>query len=211
MRDGLDTPTFELPSANVDEIRAFLDGQSRIALAVWVRHAEGGTPDHHLMLAVDDDDWSTGDMAALEAGIGLPALDTREPTWIDLFPASEVERLRAFGTVVWEGTSPGGDPLDYRFTYDTFVPEPVALHRFVECIAAEPAIRCAGARVQKLWHGDELVEEHAGLFVDAPPPANVLQVAADAARETIFAGWGHTSTTLGRPGPGATILYEAAA
>jgi hypothetical protein len=38
MREGLDAPTLELPAETVDEIRAFLDGQSRFRLAVWVRH-----------------------------------------------------------------------------------------------------------------------------------------------------------------------------
>jgi len=42
MRDGLDAPTLEVPAENRENIRAFLDGQSRIKLAVWVRHEQRG-------------------------------------------------------------------------------------------------------------------------------------------------------------------------
>ena len=82
MREGLDAPRFELPDGNVEAIRGWLDGQSRLKAAVWVRHEQQGVDgplyDHHLVLAVGDDDWAIGDMRALDAGIRLPALDTRE-------------------------------------------------------------------------------------------------------------------------------------
>jgi hypothetical protein len=126
MREGLDAPTLQLPADNVEEIRAFLDGQSRIKLAVWVRHEqhgpEGALYDHHLMLGVDDRDWETGDLRALDEGMRIPALLLGEPTWIDLFPLTEAGELRSFGTVIWERTGEPRDdldPLDFRFTRET--------------------------------------------------------------------------------------------
>lgn len=217
MREGLDAPTFELPPAKVEEIRSSLDGQSRVRIAAWVRH-EHQTPDgpgwdHHLVLGVADEDWTTGDMRALEDGMELPALATSEPTWIDLFPVSEVEALRAFGTVLWEQTSVGGDPLDYRHTYEPFVPDPESLARFAGLLAAQPTIRSVQATVQKLWKGERLVEERVQLFVDAAwPPNDVLSLAHDAAAETILSGRSTHGATLGAPrDEAAAILYEAAA
>jgi hypothetical protein len=214
MRDGLDRPAFELPAANVQEIRSFLDGQSRIQVAVWVRHEQQGVDaplyDHHLVLGVADEDWESGDMAALERGLELPALDTREPTWLDIFPVSEVDALRAFGTVLWEQTSPGADPLDYRLTYEPFVPDPAAAERFTALLAEQPAVRCVGATVETLWRGDDRVKRSVCLYVDGVIRHDVLPIAVDAARTSVLAGWTSHSATLGRPKDGAaTILYEA--
>ena len=204
MRPGLGAPAFELPAENVDAIRAFLDGQSRIRLAVWVRHDEGGAPDHHLVLGIDDEDWRAGDMRALEEGMQLPGLATSEPTWIDLFPVSEVETIRSFATVLWEQGSPGADPLDYRFTREPFTPDAVALHSFTARVASDRAIRSVGATVQLLWKADELVDESVQLVVDTLD----LTSAMDAARETILADRRAFGATTGRPEAG-TILYEA--
>src|SRR4051812_4799738 len=159
MREGLDAPTFELAPESVEEIRSFLDGQSRIELAVWVRHEqrgqEGTLYDHHLVLGLGDEDWTTGDMRALEEGMELPRLDTREPTWLDIYPVSEVDALRSFGTVLWEQDAAGDDPLDYRFTYDPFEPEPSAAERFATLLAQSPGIERVGATVERLWKSDE--------------------------------------------------------
>jgi len=216
MRDGLDAPTLQLAADSVAEIRAFLDGQLPIELAVWVRHEQHGPDgrsyDHHLMLGVADRAWEAGDMRALEEGMELPALAAREPTWIDLYPVSEVGALRAFGTVLWEQASPGDDPLDYRFTYEPFAADPPARDRFVAVLERQPAIRSVGATVQKLWKAEELVRETAQLTVEASPTANVLLVAAEAARETVLAGWPFSSCTIGRPSRDASsLLYEARA
>jgi hypothetical protein len=144
MRDGLDAPTFELSAEKVAEIRAYLDGQSRFKLAVWVRHEQRGVDgplyDHHLVLAVDDEDWANGDMRALEEGMRFPALDATEKTWIDIYPASEFDELRSFGIVLWEQTSPGADPLDYRFTHERVAISAEALKAFgslVQAVAPE--------------------------------------------------------------------------
>ncbi len=208
MRPGLGAPTVQPPPANVDEIRAFLDGQSRIKAALWVSHDGGGSLDHHLVLGVADEDWSNGDMRALEEGMDLPPLRTH-PTWVDIFPVSEVEELRAFGTVLWEQTAAGDDPLDYSFTYEPFAPEGAALDRFASLLGAEPAIRCVGATLEKLWKGQELVEERVQLFVGAQLVPNALEIVNVAARDTILVGRRRHGATL-RP-PSENVIYEAVA
>jgi hypothetical protein len=215
MREGLDAPTLELSGGVVDEVRAFLDGQSRFRLAVWVRHehlgVDGPFYDHHLVLAVDDDDWATGDMRALEDGMQLPALSMTEKTWIDLYPLSEVDRLRSFGTVLWEQRSPGGDPLDYRFTFEPFEPDPEAVQRFRTRLADLPEVRRVGGGVTCLWKGDREVKSEARLVVDAPPRADVVMCVLDAARASLLTEWSSHSVGLGRPDDSMTILYEASA
>ena len=215
MREGLDAPAFELPPTNVQEIRAFLDGQSRFKLAVWVRHeqlgADGPMYDHHLLLAVDDEDWETGDMRALEDGMRLPGLDTREKTWIDIYPLSEVRAVCAFGTILWEQTSPGDDPLDYRFTFESFAPDPGAVERFASLVASVAPVRCVGADVVRLWKGDDQIDSHVRLLVDAPFGADVLRSVVDAARASVLAGRLAHSAGLGRPVDSMTILYESVA
>jgi hypothetical protein len=218
MRDSLDAPTMELPVDNVREIRAFLDGQSRIKLAVWVRHeqqgVEGPMYDHHLVLGVDDRDWASGDMRALEEGLELPALATSEPTWLDLFAVSEVERLRSFGTVLWEQKAPGPDPLDYRFTREPVTVSAEALARFRDLVGkvAPDVVRVTATR-SRLWKGETEIEESITLCVAADieggMPPGPLEIVSEAARE---AGIRHHGGTLTRPQDaetGETLLYEA--
>ena len=119
MRDGLDAPTLEVPAENRESIRAFLDGQSRIKLAVWVPHEQRGVDgplyDHHLVLGLADEDCRTGDMRALDSGMRCPWPHLTEPTWIDIYPVSEVEAFahsarfsgsrRCRGTIRWTSAS----------------------------------------------------------------------------------------------------------
>jgi hypothetical protein len=218
MREGLDAPTFELPSETVELVRGYLDGQSRLKLAVWVRHEQQGVDgamyDHHLVLGVADDDWATGDMRALDAGIQLPALSMSEPTWIDIYPLSEVGGLRSFGIVLWEQTSPGADPLDYRFTHERVAVSAEALETFRSLVhAVAPEVIRVTATRSRLWKGSSEVEDQTSLYVacefegmSAPGPLRVVQ---EAARE---AGIGHSGGSLGRPvePPAyATVLYDA--
>jgi hypothetical protein len=217
MREGLDAPTFELPAETVQAVRAFLDGQSRFRLALWVRHeqqgADGPLYDHHLVLAVDDEDWGTGDMRALDAGLQLPALSMSEPTWTDIYPVSEVDALRSFGTVLWEQRSPGPDPLDYRFTHEPVGFPDEALEAFRSSVrAATPEVVRVTATRSRLWKGEAEVEEDTTLHVacrfDRLSPPGPLQVVQEAARE---AGITHTSGSLERPAespPYATVLYD---
>ena len=213
MREALDAPTYELPAENLQAIRGFLDGQSRFKAAVWVRHEQQGVDgplyDHHLVLAVDDEDWETGDMRALDAGMRLPALDTRKKTWIDIYPVSEVEALRSFGSVLWEQAAPGDDPLDYRFTFEPFEPDTDAVARFAALVAALLAVRCVGADVARLWDGHDEVESSVRLAVDAPFGADALKPVLDAARASVLAGQTSHNGFIGRPDDTMTILYEA--
>ncbi len=216
MREGLDAPTLELPAETVDEIRDFLDGQSRFRLAVWVRHeqqgADGPLYDHHLGLAVDDEDWATGDMRALDAGLRLP-LRIPEPTWVDIAPVSEVEPLRSIGTVLWEQTSPGPDPLDYRFTHEPVVVPAEALTTFARLVrAAAPEVVRVTATRSRLWKGDTQIEDGTNLCVacyfDRISPPGPLGVVQEAAREADIA---HSGASLERPAEPpayATVLYD---
>jgi hypothetical protein len=211
MREGLDAPTWELPAERVAEIRSFLDGQSRIRLAVWVRHRLATAEplyDHHLVLGVSDEDWVTGDMWALEEGAQLPPLGTG--TWLDIYPESEVGALRAFGTVLWEQAAAGPDPLDYRFTHEPFAPDPAAAERFTDLLSADPGIRRVGALVERLWKGDDSIKETVQLTVEARPGSDVLQLVHDAARETVVVGVPASGATLGSLPAEAIILYEVA-
>ena len=110
--------------------------------------------------------------------------------------------------MLWKQTTAGGDPLDYRFTYEPFVPDPAAATGFAARLAEHPAIVRAGAWIEKLWKGDRLLEETVQLVVDAPAQADVLTVALDAARESILSGRRSYSASVGRPGEGMPILYE---
>ena len=219
MREGLDAPTSELSEEKVTEIRAFLDGQSRFKLAVWVRHEQRGVDgplyDHHLVLAVDDEDWATGDMRALEDGMQLPLLSLTEPTWVDIFPVSEVDELRSFGAVLWEQTSPGPDPLDYRFTHEPVVVSAEALQRFGALMpAVAPEVVRVTATRSRLWKGESEIGDDTNLCVachfDQLSPPGPLHVVQQAARE---AGIAHSGGSLERPAappPHATVLYDRA-
>jgi hypothetical protein len=216
MREGLDAPTFDLPAENVRAIRQFLDGQSRFKLALWVRHEQQGVDgplyDHHLVLAVDDEDWETSDMQALDAGLRVP-LHITEPTWIDIAPVSEVGAICSFGTVVWEQTSPGPDPLDYHFTREPvgFSAEALEAFRSLVRTVAPEVVRVTATR-SRLWKGETEVEDDTNLCVacyfDRISPPGPLAVVQEAARE---AGIVHTSGSLERPAeppPYAAVLYD---
>jgi hypothetical protein len=218
MRDGLDAPTLELSAGDVERIRAFLDGQSPIKLAVWVRHEQQGVDgplyDHHVVLGIDNRIWRDRDMRAVEQGMHFPWPQTPEPTWIDPYPLSEVEPLRSFGTVLWEQTTPGSDPLDYRFTHEpvTVTPEALAAFRNVMPAVAPQVVRVTATR-SRLWKGESEIEDDTNLcvachFDQLGPAPGPLQAVQDAARK---AGIAHSGGTLERPGeppPYATVLYD---
>jgi hypothetical protein len=209
LREGLCPPLVEPPADAVERLAAFLDAQSRIHVAAWMSHAHGADHDQHLLFGIEERDWRASDLVALEHGLEHDVVGF--PAWLDLFSLADADVVREHGAVLWEQASPGADPLDYRFTYEPFLPTSAASGRFAARLDAVAAIRCVGATVQKLWNGDELVEERVQLFVDAPVPANVLEIAAGAARDTILTGRSNYACQLGRPRDGATILYEAAA
>jgi hypothetical protein len=218
MREELDAPTFELSAENLQAIRAYLDGQSRFRLALWVRHEQQGVDgplyDHHLVLAVDDADWETGDMRALDAGLRVP-LHTTEPTWIDICPVAETTALRSFGTVLWEQKAPGPDPLDYRFTHEPVDVSAEAVKAFGSAVrtVAPEVVRVTATR-SRLWKGETEVDDdttlHVACWFDRLSPPGPLKAVQEAARE---AGIPHTSGSLERPaGPPsyATLLYDKA-
>jgi hypothetical protein len=214
LRDGLGEPLVELPPETVAEIRAFLDGQSRIRAAAWARHLEPGNgpevTDHHILLAVDDKDWAIGDMRALDDAIPLPYLGMVGPTWQDFFPVSELPAVRAFATILWEQTVPGRDALDFRYTYEPFQAERDAVERLRDLLASEPAIRRVDAVLEKLWNGESLVDERVQLYVAADLRADALDVAMKAARDSVLDGRSEYGAQLGRPSTDAATLYEAA-
>ena len=222
MRDGLDAPTLQLPPEDVHDLRALFDGQSRVKLAVWVRHEQQGVSgplyDHHLMLGVDDDDWATGEMWALELGLPLPGLRFEQPMWApDIFPLSEVEALSTFGTVIWEHdpeTATGDDPLDFRLTYEPVSVDRNAVARFGALLAVEGGIRRVVATLQRLWKGDGEVERQTSLFVDADGVRHALSIVRDAAQSTGVLTTTAFSSSLGLPRDPrvrTATLYEATA
>lgn len=217
MREGLDAPTLELSVDDVERMRTFLDGQAPIKLAVWVRHEQQGVNgplyDHHVVLGFGDRDWERADMRAVEQGMRFPWPHTPEPTWIDPYPLSEVEPLRSFGTVLWEQTTPGSDPLDYRFTHEPVAVASHALRTFKGLLPrVAPAVVRVTATRSRLWKGEVEVEDDTNLTVacdldrmSAPGP---LEAVLEAARE---AGIAHSGGSLERPAEPpqyATVLYE---
>ena len=219
IRDGLDAPTVAPSQDELEAMRAFLDGQSRLKLAVWVRHEhetpDGPSYDHHVV--VDEEYCATLDMRALDAGMRFLRPQSAGPTWSGLAPASEVDELRSFGTILWEQGSPGPDPLDYRITREppAAVPaEPLrAFGRLVH--AAAPEIVRVTATRSRLWKDESEVEDETTLCVaccfDQISPPGPLEAVQDAARR---AGIAHSGGSLERPAeppPYAMVLYERGA
>jgi len=222
MREGFDAPQLQLPPEDVRDLASFLDGQSRVKLAVWVRHEQQGVDgpryDHHLVLGVDDEDYASGDIWALELGMPLPGLRFSEPQWLDIFPLSEVEQLRSFCALVWEHDperSTGDDPLDYRLTWEPYEADPSAAARFVDVLRSKPGIRRVEVTYERLWKGQTEVRAAVSLYVDAEPTVrHALEIAADAARDTGLIDASNRSASLGLPRDErvrTATLYEVAA
>jgi hypothetical protein len=172
MREGLDPPTADLPPADVEALRAFLDGQRRVDLLVWVRHEQQGVDgplyDHHLIFGVADDDYASGDMWALELGMPVPGLQFDGPTWSDIFPLSEVEELKTFGTVVWErdpARATDGDPLDFHLTSEPLEVTADAIGAFAALVGALPTVDRVEADCQRLWNNGAEQSATARFFV----------------------------------------------
>lgn len=209
LRDGLRAPVVEPPAALVRQLATFLDGQSRIRLAAWMGHEHGPDVDEHLLFGIDDRDWRESDLRAL--GHGLEREVVGFHAWLDVFSVVDAAAVCGDGIVLWEQTSPGRDPLDYRYTYEPLDPAPALLARFGVLLEAEPAIRGVAGMVQKLWKGDVLLEESVQLAVDAGSFAPALAVVDAAARDTILVGCRNHGSTLGPPSDDMARLYEAAA
>jgi hypothetical protein len=220
MRDGFDAPQLQLPAEDVRALGEFFDGQSRVQLAVWVRHEQRGVDgplyDHHLVLGIDDEDYASCDVWALELGMPVPGLRFSEPQWLDIFPLSEVEQLRSFA-VVWEHDperSTGDDPLDYRLTWEPYEADPRAAARFVEHLRSKPGIRRVEGAYERLWKGSTEVRTGVALYVDAEPTVrNALSIATDTARDTGLIDASNQRASLGLPRDErvrTATLYEAA-
>jgi hypothetical protein len=222
MREGFDAPVLHLTDEDVRDLCEFFDGQDRIKLAVWVRHEQRGVDgpvyDHHLVLGMDDVDYASADLWALELGLPLPGLRFSEPRWLDIFPCSEVEALRTFAAVVWEydsETSTGDDPLNYRLTWEPYEVDSDAVAKLAELLRPEPGIRRVEATHERLWKGE--IEERAsvGLYIDAEPTVrDALSIATEAARNVGLLVTPNHSATLGLPRDErvhTATLYEAAA
>jgi hypothetical protein len=121
--------------------------------------------------------------------------------------------IRSFGTVLWEQTSPGPDPLDYRFTREPvdFPAEALEAFRSLVRSVAPEVVRVTATR-SRLWKGETEVDDDTNLCVacdfDRISPPGPLAVVQEAARE---AGIAHTGGSLERPAetpPYATVLYD---
>ncbi len=172
IRRPLHPPT-ELPSDDkVARARAYLDGQSRIDLAVWIRHEQRGVDgplyDHHVMLGLDDDVYETGHPDAILFGV------EREMGhlggWTDLFPLSEVETLREVGHILWKRDGrpiEGLDPLDFHWSFEA-IPAPEGLRTVIEAAVEDlPAVVGVEVTRDRLWKADREVWSQARVFVIA--------------------------------------------
>jgi hypothetical protein len=207
MRDGLDAPTLQLSADDVRAMRAFLDGQSLITLLVWVRHEQQGVDgplfDHHLMFGIPDDVCPTCDLWALEENLPLPPLQFGEPTWNDIFPLSEVEELRSFGTVVWEhdaARSTGDDPLDYRFTWEPLEVASDTAQALTAGLSGEAGIARVDAARRRLWKNGVEVGSSIDLYVDASDEARLaVTIVQQAATQSGLVGTAGFSVGRGLP------------
>jgi hypothetical protein len=172
MRSPLHPPT-ELPSdEEIATIRAYFGRQSRIDLAVWVRHehqgVDGSVYDHHLMLGMEDADYDRAHPDAILFGIEREA--GRLGGWADLFRLSEVEKLREFGYVVWEcdgRPTEGLDPLDFRYSFEA-IAAPAGLAALVEAAVEDlPAVVRVELTHEQLWKDDREVWAQTRVFVVA--------------------------------------------
>ena len=211
MREGVDAPTESIPDEDLARVRSFLDAQSRVDVAVWVRHRhtgpEGVMYDHHLMLGLADDDCASGDMGALEVGIGIP-----RPGWLDVFPLSEVEALRSFGTVVWERDDGPrtGDPLDFRFTWEPLQLEPEAVDAFATLVAAVEGVARIEGAIERLWKNGSEIRHSAHLYIDFRDrrPHDFERI-ENAAREAGLSIHGTSAGLPNRSDVRTSTLYEA--
>jgi hypothetical protein len=214
-------PPTEFPSD--DEIArtcAYLDGQSRIDLAVWVRHEQKGVDgplyDHHVMLGLADEDYENGDPDAILFGV------ERElgylGGWTDLFPLSEVETLREFGHVLWERDGrpiAGLDPLNFRWVFEPVEPSAEALEVFRRLIAVLPAVVRVEATHQRLLKDDQERYNTTTLYVlwdtELGPVQNALAVVGSAAAEAGISYQGLSAGIPSHPDIRTTVLYDAEA
>jgi hypothetical protein len=170
MRRPLHPPT-ELPSAEeVATIRAYFDGQSRIDLAVWVRHehqgVDGPVYDHHLMLGLKDADYESAHPDAILFGVEREA--GRLGGWADLFPLSEVEKLREFGYVAWERDGrpiENLDPLNFRYSFEAIEAPPGLAALINAAVEDVPAVVGVELTHERLWKDDREVWAQARVFV----------------------------------------------
>jgi hypothetical protein len=166
-------PPTEFPSDDkLARARAYLDGQSRIQLAVWVRHEQRGVDgplyDHHVMLGLDDGHYENGDPGAILFGL------EREMGylggWTDIFPLSEVETLREVGHILWERDGrpvEGLDPLDFRWSFEA-IPAPEGLRAAIETAVEDlPPVMGVEVTQDRLWKADREVWTQARVFVIA--------------------------------------------
>ncbi len=183
IRRPLHPPTELIPEERLASIRAYLDRQGRIDLAVWVKHEQRGVDgplyDHHLMLGMDDAAYDGGHPDAILFGVEHEGLSAG---WVDLFPLSEVETLRELGQVVWERDAPsteGLDPLDFRWSYEAIpAPDGLAAEVAAAVEGVSTVIRVELTR-QRLCKGDREVWTQTRVFVvqDDPRgrPGNVVK------------------------------------
>ncbi|MDP9261988.1 MAG: hypothetical protein M3O89_08470 [Actinomycetota bacterium] len=169
MRSPLHPPTELIPEQRIASIRAYLERQSRIDLAVWVRHEQKGVDgplyDHHLMLGMDDADDNRGHPDAILFGVENEGLSAG---WVDLFPLSEVEKLREFGYVVWErdGRSIEGlDPLDFYWSFEAIPPPGGLVAAVAAAVEDVPAVVRVELTRQCLCKADREVWIQTRVFV----------------------------------------------
>ena len=218
MRRPLHPPT-EFPSVEeVARARAYLDGQSPIDLAVWVRHEQRGVDgplyDHHVLLGLADNNYEHGEPDAILFGV------EREMGylggWTDLFPLSEVETLRDVAHILWErGGRPieGLDPLNFRWTFEPVELSAESLAAFRGLLAVVPAVTRVEATHQRLLKDDREQWETTTLFIgwdmELGPVHNALTLVGSAAREAGIPFQGSSAGLPKDPRVQTSVLFEA--
>jgi len=114
LREGLLPPRREMSEADLEPLRTYFEGQSRIQFAAWASHARGADAvDDHVLLGTADGDLRNEHVAALEIGL-LLEVPHPHPGWVDLFAMSDLETgaLREAGIPI--GAMSAGLPGDER-------------------------------------------------------------------------------------------------
>jgi hypothetical protein len=141
---------------------AFLEGQARFELAVWVgyRTGPGHNADHELKLRLRGNRPGRDGLRTLFWGVSY-SLGTR--CYVGVPTHAEMRKIRRAGELTWERREPppeGADPLDFRLSREP-VELPGALRQQIKAaMEAFPEVHRVRIARTKMWKSDELFREN---------------------------------------------------
>lgn len=217
LRENLHPPRREIAADELERLRAYLDGQSRIRLAAFAsheHHGPGGAVDYdeHLLLGVADADYEGEHVRALDRGIEREIVGVH--AWFDLFALSDADAVRGLAEVLWErNESPAGelDPLEFRLTWEPLDVSEAAVAAVAEHVRAIGGVRRVEAGRERLWKNGREVAAEVCFYVDfAIRRPNDFELLEDALRDAGAVPATSWQLSAGLPGDGrvrTAVLY----